>query len=199
MKRNIFSLVLLLVGMMTYGLKAYSGEAYKVDTDASEIVWRAEKHVGNKHFGTIKVKEGNVVFEKGLPVSGAVVMDMDSIFVKDLEAGSKMHKKLMAHLRSNDFFKIKKYPITTVTIVGSERLSKNKVKVSAKLKMRGVEKPLSFLADINQTSAGKSITANFEINRKKWNLKYGAGWFKRKLDSIIKDEIKFEVSLKLKK
>lgn len=186
----------LILAVMLFSSIGYSVEILKVSSKDSVITWRAEKEIGAKHFGTIKVAPNQTIkFEGGLPQSGEILIDMDSVFVQDLEKDSKMHKKLMAHLRSKDFFKVSKYKYSKLKILSSKKISENKIEVSTKLTIKKETRPLKLTLDLDKKDKDWKAKSKFSIDRKDWNLTYGAGWFSSKLDRIIKDTILFEIKI----
>ena len=77
--------------------------AYKIDTNKSQLLWRAEQLTGN-HWGYISIKSGNVIFNaNGQLEAGSVIIDMNTITIED----DTWKEKLKQHLESDDFFRLK--------------------------------------------------------------------------------------------
>ncbi len=192
---------LLIAGIiLSFSLPMFAETKLTNIESSSVIKWTGEKIVGAKHHGIIKIKEGHLNLVEGFPASGEFLIDMDSIFVQDLEVGSKMHEKLMKHLRSKDFFRIKKHPYAKLTILSVKKLKKsNKIEVNSELEIKGVSKPLVFTAEYEKNGKSYTAQANFVVDRKVWGLKYGSNWATKKLDKIIKDQIGFGLKIKMVK
>jgi len=190
MKMNILKGSILSVIVLS--LVAFNAiETQKVDVEASKIEWEGEKLTGS-HYGTIDLKEGYFEMEDGKLVGGEFTADMNSIDVTDLEGDSKA--KLMGHLRSDDFFGVKKYDeakfvINTVADKGDS------YGISGDLTIKGKTNPIAFDLKMN----GNTATTELVVDRTKYDVKYGSDSFFDNLgDKVIYDEFKLDVKLVMK-
>lgn len=177
---------LTLVAFIGLGLSVFAGEpkntkateSLKVDAKASTLKWHAKKVTG-EHFGTINVAGGNVTVDKGMITGGAIEVDMTSINVTDLQGEYK--GKLEGHLKSDDFFSVEKNTRSVLTIKKVEAIKGSKTaenfNVIADLTIKGITNEVSFPAII--VVKGNTVTANadFNIDRTKWDIKYGSKSF----------------------
>jgi polyisoprenoid-binding protein YceI len=177
---------LTLVAFIGLGLSVFAGEpkntkaskSLKVDAKASTLKWHAKKVTG-EHFGTINVSGGNVTVDKGMITGGAIEVDMTSINVTDLQGEYK--GKLEGHLKSDDFFSVEKNTKSVLTIKKVEAIKGSKTaenfNVTADLTIKGITNEVSFPAII--IVKGNTVTANadFNIDRTKWDIKYGSKSF----------------------
>jgi polyisoprenoid-binding protein YceI len=177
---------LTLVAFIVLGLSVFAGEpkntkaskSLKVDAKASTLKWHAKKVTG-EHFGTINVSGGNVTVDKGMITGGAIEVDMTSINVTDLQGEYK--GKLEGHLKSDDFFSVEKNTKSVLTIKKVEAIKGSKTaenfNVTADLTIKGITNEVSFPAII--IVKGNTVTANadFNIDRTKWDIKYGSKSF----------------------
>lgn len=96
---------------------------YTVDSEATTLTWTG-KYVsdGHTHMGTVKVKEGSLLFKGEEFVSGEFKIDMNSITATDVNG--EMKTNLEGHLNSMDYFNTEKFNTATVTIteVKSDKL-----------------------------------------------------------------------------
>jgi polyisoprenoid-binding protein YceI len=154
------------------------GETATVDAKASTLKWHAKKVTG-EHFGTINVSGGTLALNKGLIVGGTIEVDMTSINVTDLQGEYK--GKLEGHLKSDDFFSVEKNTKATLVIKKVEAIKGAKTAenymVTADLTIKGITKEITFPAII--VVKGKTVTANadFNIDRTKYDIKYGSKSF----------------------
>jgi polyisoprenoid-binding protein YceI len=177
---------LTLVAFIGLGLSVFAGEpkntkateSLKVDAKASTLKWHAKKVTG-EHFGTINVAGGNVTVDKGMITGGAIEVDMTSINVTDLQGEYK--GKLEGHLKSDDFFSVEKNTRSVLTIKKVEAIKGSKTaenfNVIADLTIKGITNEVSFPAII--VVKGNTVTSNadFNIDRTKWDIKYGSKSF----------------------
>lgn len=166
-----------------------------VDTKKSSIGWVGKKVTG-QHNGILKLKSGTFNLAEG---KGTFVMDMKSIDTKDLSGDTK--KKLDGHLKSDDFFNVKKYPeakfvLESVKPEGAAKDGKQKYKMTGELTIKGIGKKISFTGEYQ--AAKKMLAADFKINRTEWDIKYNSGKFfdpAKLADKLIYDDIDIQLSL----
>lgn len=190
--KNYLSTVLALGLLGQTGFAA--SQTVAVDHKSSRIEWRGSKVVGgSSHHGTINVKDGSVQLDGKKLVGGNVVVNMDSIVNEDL-TDPKYNAKLVTHLKSDDFFDVQKFPTSTLTVKSGEQQKDGTYKVKADLTIKGVTKPIEFIA---KTAAdGKSIESDVTIDRTEWNVRYGSGKFFKNLgDKVIADKIELKIKL----
>ena len=124
---------------------------------------------------------------------------MNSIIVLDIE-DPENNGKLIGHLKSDDFFSSEKFPtgefkITEVSEVTDG--SGNTHNIKGNLTIKGIEKNISFPANINIGDSKLTAAADFDIDRTEYDIKYGSGKFFDDLgDKMINDNfnINFELT-----
>lgn len=155
-----------------------AGETVKVDAKASTLKWHAKKVTG-EHFGTINVAGGDIIINKGLVTGGTIEVDMTSINVTDLEGEYK--GKLEGHLKSDDFFSVEKNTKATLVIKKVEAIKGSKTAenftVTADLVIKGISKEVTFPAIIVVKGTSVTASADFNIDRTKYDIKYGSKSF----------------------
>lgn len=174
-----------------------------VNLSNSIINWVGAKPTG-EHNGTIKIKEGTILMDKGEVAGGSFVIDMNSIVNLDLtDAG--MNAKLVGHLKSPDFFDVNKYPIGTFEITNVEKLNPANEnashKVTGNLTLKDISKSISFLANLSYTDGVlNASTAQFKIDRTQWNVQYGSlKLFPKLKDQFINDEFALVIQIQAQK
>jgi polyisoprenoid-binding protein YceI len=83
-------------------------DKYTADVTKSKLVWKAEKVTGG-HDGHVSLKSGNVFMDHGKIAKASFVVDMNTITNDDIKS-EKYSNKLVGHLKSEDFFNVKKHP-----------------------------------------------------------------------------------------
>ncbi|NJL11932.1 MAG: YceI family protein [Microscillaceae bacterium] len=173
--------------------KATEGAAdFAIDTKASQITWVGTKPVG-RHNGSFAIKEGAVKVEGEQIVGGSFVIDINTLTVLDIPADDEGNGKLKGHLLSGDFFEAEKFPTAKFEITkveayqapegGEKEVSKEESEfklanpthtVSGNLELKGVSKNITFPAKISIAEGKLTAEAKFNINRKDWQMSYGA-------------------------
>ncbi len=167
---------------------------YSANVENSEIQWTGRKVTG-KHHGTVNLLEGGLEFDGDKLVGGGFTIDMTSITVTDLEG--EMKGKLEGHLKSDDFFGITNHPTATFKITDvAARDASGGYKITGDLTIKGITKPIKFNAVVADSNDGRTATADIQVDRSEYNVRYGSGSFFDNLgDKTIYDE--FDLSVKL--
>lgn len=167
-----------------------------LDLTASTIEWKGFKPTG-EHFGTIAMSEGQLELNEGKLVGGSVVIDMNSILVKDMPADNEYNAKLVGHLKSADFFEVEKFPAAKFEFTEVTEAN-GKLSISGNLTIKENTKNITIPATLN-TENGVSILKSevFTIDRTDFDVRYGSKKFFDDLkDKFINDE--FELSFEVK-
>ena len=87
-------------------LISFSQTTKKIDLKKSNIEWLGQKVTG-EHFGTIKLKSGEIILSKENEIiGGEFVVDMSTIECTDLSGNAK--QSIESHLKDEDFFDVEK-------------------------------------------------------------------------------------------
>jgi len=156
----------------------------------SSINWVGKKITGS-HEGTIDLSEGRLMFDGEKLVGGNFTIDMTTIKVTDLESGNGK-EKLEGHLNSDDFFGTEKYKTARFEIKEVKE-KENLYTVTGDLTIKGKTITKTFDMSVTESSA----SANFEIDRTKFDIRYGSSSFFDNLkDKAINDDFELNVNLK---
>lgn len=164
-------------------------EVVPVNAQKSTIKWKANK-VNGSHEGLINIKTANLNFDNDVLTGGEVTIDMSSINCTDLSGPYK--NKLEDHLNSADFFNVSDYPTSTLMIKECSKVDKNKYTVFADLTIKNITEPIEFEAELSNNVA----TAILDVDRTKFDIKYGSGSFFENLgDKMIDDNFNLRVNI----
>ncbi len=187
--KNLKSIALAVV--VALSTVTVSAQTKKVDASKSTINWVGKKVTG-QHNGTVNLKSGTLVYKGKKLAGGNFVVDMTSLTSTDLQG--EWQGKLNGHLKADDFFGTEKFPTSTLVFKKVVAKGANNYVVTADLTIKGITKPISF--DLATTA--NSATTKFNIDRTKYDIKYGSGNFFSNLgDKTIADEFELEVALKI--
>ncbi|RMF26905.1 MAG: YceI family protein [Bacteroidetes bacterium] len=196
MKQGFISFLAL--GLAVLGLAAFTlptnRTTYTVSTDQSVIVWKGYKVTG-EHTGTINLKSGTLEFEDGRLVGGRFEIDMTSI--QDTDLSGKWKTKLENHLKSDDFFGVEQFPVSTFVIKKvAPKGTPGDYKIVGDLTIKGITKEIKFYAHVEEAGGQVNATAKITVDRTEFNVRYGSGSFFDNLgDKTIYDEFDLEVTL----
>ena len=193
MRKQVLSLGILMAVALT--AFTFVRNEVAIDSDASTIAWVGEKVTG-EHNGTVKIKSGALQLEGENITGGEFIIDMTTIEVLDLEGDMK--GKLMGHLKSKDFFSVEEYPAAKFVITSVNESKKDNAThfISGDLTIKGITNKITFPAVVSIVDNKVNAKASFDLDRTKWNIKYGSGSFFDGLgDKMIYDDFKIDLTL----
>lgn len=176
--RKILSIIALFVAAMAMG------QVKKLHLQASNLQWEAKKVVGAGHKGTLTFSAGEFTYKNNELVGGSFVVDMNTLTVTDEDMDAKGKAKLEEHLKSDDFFAVKKFPTATLKL---KTVTKTQAgyKAEGDLTIKGITKPVT--VELLRTAAD-GFASTVVINRTQYDIKYGSGSFFSNLgDKAIED------------
>ena len=159
----------------TVGYGAADG-ARKIDTKKSEIKFVGSKPDG-KHDGGFK------------EFAGTVLLDADGSSLKSISIEIKTQSlwsdnpKLTAHLKTADFFDVRKHPkleFTSTAVRPGD--AQDSLLVEGKLTMLGRTKQVKIPVKLVREPEGMMLKADFAIDRTEFGMDYGVG----KVDKKVK-------------
>jgi Uncharacterized conserved protein len=177
-----------------------TGTEFVVDTNASHV--RFVGHgVGKNHPGKFKLESGKVAVANNQVTGGSFVINIRSM---DLEQkGGMFDAKLHPHLMSGDFFDAEKFGTAKFEITGVQPYQKGSgdssivdganFTVSGNLTLKDVTKNVSFPARIDLDGNTLKAKANFDIDRRQWQMNYGND--KTLGDKFISETVNIELDL----
>lgn len=177
----------LFTGLLVLALSATVALAetkFSLDGRNTKIEFTGTKPKG-KHDGGFKTVKGNATADGTDATKLKVSVDIDTTSLYS------DNPKLTTHLKSGDFFDIKKHPKATFT---TKKIAKaaSGYTVTGELTLLGKTKSVSFPAQIEVSDKKLSLTAEAKIDRTDFGMDYGAGM----IDNTVKLKIKVSASAK---
>lgn len=159
---------------------APTGITYNVDTAKSWIKFTGNG-VGKNHPGTFKLSYGTVAVNKDSISGGTFLINVRSMQME--QKGKDIEGKLRPHLLSGDFFDAEKFgtakfEITNVLPWKPKDNEKSLVEganfeISGNLTIKDVTKNITFPARVDLDGNDLKAKANFDIDRRQWQMNYG--------------------------
>lgn len=173
---------------------------FKIVTEESFLRWTG-RNLFNFHEGTLKLKGGFLEVKDGRLAGGELQMDMASLHCLDI-ADDSMNAKLIAHLRSEDFFALDRFPEVTLRVTGSELLREitsgmPNLRVEAELALRGEKRPVEFFVTAAARQDGALVAqGSLQFDRTIWGAIYGSGKFFARLGMhVVNDLVDIQVKV----
>lgn len=191
--KNILVIMLSVLTLFSFATKPHIVNV-EVNVKNSTVKWIGSK-VASSHEGNVSIKKGALAIDHGTLVGGEFSIDMNSISCSDIES-EKKNQYLVDHLKDEDFFNVKDFPLASIKITEALKGEDNTYKLSADLTIKGITHPIIFQADVDINGLNYSARAKIIIDRTKWNVVYKSGSiFKDLGDKFIHDEIEFDIFL----
>jgi len=182
-----------------------TGVTYVVDTAVSSIRFNGFG-VGKNHPGYLKLNYGAVAVNRDSISGGSFVINIRSMKME--EKGKDIEEKLRPHLLSGDFFNADKFGTATfeITAVVPYNLEKDAKKslveganftISGNLTLKDVTKNITFPARIDLDGNKLNAIANFDIDRRQWQMNYGND--KTLGDKFISETVNVKLNLEAMK
>jgi polyisoprenoid-binding protein YceI len=165
----------------------------KLTSENTTVTWLGKK-VGGSHEGAISVKEGVLNLEKGMLKNGKVEIDMNTITCTDI-ADKEKNAYLVGHLKNEDFFNVAAHQTATLEIISAKATKGGKIAVSGNLIIKGISKPITFMATVNSKN-GFSASATLVFDRTKYDIKYASGIIGTVADKAIEDNVTLNITIK---
>ena len=173
---------------------------YEVDTTMSMVEWMG-RNLFNRHLGTVELGSGHIMTNDGKLVGGCLGIDMTTLYCADI-SDPALNAHLIAHLKSDDFFSVDKYPRAEFVISASMPLSgvradEPNYQIRGDFTLRGVTKPIDFTAVVAKKADGAfTAQAVLELDRTVWGVIYGsAKFFGRLGQHLVNDLVRLHLKV----
>ncbi len=161
--------------------------AQEVELKSADVHWTGYGAVGGYSLtGSLAVREAHFEQgESGRIAGGKVVFDMTSI--------RHDNKRLVRHLKSEDFFHVRKYTTASFTIG-----EVSETQLTGILDLRGVKKKIRVPYRFAKTDVNYKLSGRVEVDRTEFGVNYNSEKFFQNLGSnAIKDTFLLEFVLVL--
>ncbi len=155
----------------------------------TRIHWKGSKVTGS-HEGQFKTFRGTIEAADADPSKARIRLTIDMSSVTSDNA------KLTGHLKSKDFFWVKKHPQATFvsTSIVPNRKQGASHTITGNLTLRGVTRSISFPASLTITDSHVKAASEFWIDRHQWNISY-----KGMKDDLIRKEVVLKLAIHAKR
>lgn len=180
------------------------GQSFMVDTSSSRVKF-VGYGVGKNHPGNFRLSSGSVTVTGDKVTGGQFVINVNSMEME--EKGEMFQTKLRPHLLSGDFFDAAKFGTAKFEITKVEPYTTDakdtsvvagaNYAVSGNLTLKNETKNVTFPAKIDMDGNTVKTKANFNIDRRQWQMAYGND--KTLGDKFISETVNIKLDIEAKK
>ena len=203
MKKALLSFSAIAIGLSVFAappVKIQKGkdESIKINNEESTLKWHAKKVTG-EHFGFVKFESGEVLVNGTQLTGGIFNVNMTTIESTDLQGEYK--GKLEGHLKSDDFFSTQKFAtavlkIKSATFIAVAKPGEDNYNIVADLTIKGITTEINFPAMVIVAKGKVIANADFNIDRTKYDIKYGSKTFFEEIgNKAIDNEFNIKVRI----
>jgi polyisoprenoid-binding protein YceI len=193
--------VILSISLILYSFLSFSQERNTIltaDPARTKIEWTGKKLTG-EHYGEIKLSSGELTLINDKLTGGKFDMDMTSITCTDI-TDAKSNKRLVDHLKSEDFFSTTRFPRSQFVITSVKPKSSNEYDVTGDLTIKGKTNTISFPVKLSKTDSEWRGEGTMTFDRSKYDVKFGSQSFYENLgDKLVYDDVDITINLILKR
>lgn len=185
-------------------VEAGAGQMFMVDTNSSRVRFTGFG-VGKNHPGNFRLSAGTVTLSGNDVTGGEFLININSMEME--EKGEMFQNKLRPHLLSGDFFDAAqfgtaKFVITKVEPYAADGKDTSVVaganySVSGNLTLKSETKNVTFPAKIDLDGNTLRAKANFDIDRRQWQMAYGND--KTLGDKFISETVNVKLDIEARK
>jgi polyisoprenoid-binding protein YceI/sugar lactone lactonase YvrE len=173
-------------------------QIYTIDNKQSLITWKGSMKLSpeEKHVGYISVSKSELWMENNQLVGGNVQIDMNS-----MEYADKKDKNTpIHHLKSEDYFDVKRFPFASIEIAKVDSVNANTINITGYLTIKSSTREVKFPATVSFKNGVFTADAKLTINRTLWGIDYRSARFYEKIaDYTVSNEIEFVIKVVAKK
>lgn len=187
---------LIFLAFISFSFQQIDADPKKIDIDLknSTIEWTGKKLTG-EHYGNVSISDGHLLVDGNKLTGGDFEIDMNSITCADI-TDEKSNKRLVDHLKSEDFFAVSKFPKARFEITEVKPTGKQDYSITGNLTIKGKTKPLTFPASFTLTDGVAYASGTMVFDRSHYDVKFGSQSFFENLgDKMVYDDVDMKVNI----
>ena len=163
-------------------------QTLQLDTKQSVISWTGKAAVGNYSLsGTVLPLRGEITMERDSIRKGELVVNMKSI--------SSDIARLTKHLKSADFFEVKKYPEAIFSLLSVQKIV-DTIKIDGSMKIKSTSHKEVLSLQGTKEKEGFRLKGKINIDRTRYGIYFNSNSFFQNLGSqAIADNFTLDVDL----
>ncbi len=206
LKKNNLNYLNAILKLLILGSLSFSQVKYELDTNKSTLHWYGYKVTG-QHDGNVNINNGYVILNSSSSIisDAYIEIDMNSISVSDIKS-EKWNKKLVNHLKDDDFFSVSDYPVSSLKVLSQvhpdnlvvyDRKDKySEILYNCLITIKGIENIIRVPITISKSNEILFASGTIKLDRTLWDIKYKSQkYFASLEDRVIYDDFMIDFSL----
>jgi polyisoprenoid-binding protein YceI len=180
---------LIAISLFLFFCSTANSQVYQLNTSSAQLVWAGSAAFSAYSLsGTLKVKSGNLMIKDDQLSTTDIIIDMKSL---DAEI-----KDLRQHLRSADFFDVKKYPQAVFQLKEVVDIKEGEVVFKGLFTIKETTKEESFTLKAHRQNDRWIFKGKITLDRTAYGIYYNSpNFFENLKQNAIADDISLDVEL----
>lgn len=156
-------------------------QTFAIEKEKSNIHWTGKAAFNSYSLkGSLKISKGHIEIENNKVNKLNIVVDMSSL--------DHSNKRLKSHLRSKDFFQVKKYKTAHFSISNPIAIKDSRVELTGTMKIKNAEKSEAINAILMIQEEEIVLNFSADLDRTKYGITYNSpNVFKKLKENAIAD------------
>ena len=161
-------------------------QEYTLNIEASALKWTGHAAIGNyAPTGALTPKSGVFNLSEG---AAEIIIDMQTLTAEDAD--------LENHLRTKDFFQVKKFKTARFTLTDELKIIDQKTTLKGELTIKNQTHPIEVPIKVEEFENGITVSGTLSVNRTKYGIIYNSpNFFENLKDQAIGDVFEIEFHL----
>ena len=175
------TLKIYIITLFAFTSLTMNAQEYSMNNKKSNLTWTGKAAFSSYSLsGDLKTSQGKILIENNTIKSLDITIDMTSLTHKN--------KNLKSHLRSKDFFEVKRYKQAQFTITKPVQIVDRKATLVGTMKIKKTSLEESIEANIKIKGGQVILTFNTKLDRTKYGVKFNSpSFFKKMKENAIAD------------
>ena len=165
---------------------------FELEASNSQISWTGKAAFNAYSLsGTLEAEKAQLKIEEGQLLTANLLIDMKTLAAEN--------KDLEKHLRSKDFFEVKKYPEASFVLTETSPFTAGRQKLRGNLIIKKQSRPAEIQIEIVKQQGKYIVKGNMKIDRTQYGIYYNSpNVFTNLKEQAIADEFELNFSLHFK-
>ncbi len=175
-----------------FSLSVFSQDTAIITKETQTINWKGKAATGGyEPEGTINIIGGEITYSNTEITALYVTIDMRSLYHEN--------KQLKTHLKEEDFFDVKKFPVATFTLKEKAIIENNSLSLHGEMTIKGTSNTEVITAILSFNKNEISLTINHEMDRTRYGVNFNSpSIFTSMKENLIADEFSLKGSVSFK-